>query len=487
MPEFLTEAVPNERAIEFIATKPAVHRQVFDRLLPELKARAFSIAGVEALDTIQNVRDLVSRIPAGEDWDKTKRRLRDELSPHMTTQGAKARAELLLRMHGHQAYSVAQHEVMVEQQEDFPYWEYLSMGDGKVRDSHEALDGLILRSDDPFWQDHYPPWEWNCRCQVIPVSGPRHDQLLERDKELPGDKRKVLTDDTAGPIRDRLHAGELARDGKTVNVASPEQRGGSYRFDPATLRMDLEGLRERYDPDVWREWEKWANDTEIPETGLTVAEWVDGAETMPEGNRDLTMLHAGETAIVQDEQIKEIARDALMEIDNVHLVPAGAPHVPVVSKAVDGRWGQFVWNKTTLDPIRIELDPNGPWPRLTALHEYGHYMSLVGLGEPGQAAGRLVPQNILSGWWDVVTSSKEFQSLSKTLPAHHRKWLNPEEMWARSYAQYIATKSGSERILADVEKVRSQSQYPDLQWTNSGFRPILKAIDAVIGREGLKR
>lgn len=50
----------------------------------------------------------------------------------------------------------------------FPYWEYKTVGDDKVREEHAALDGLVLLHSDPLWDKIYPPNGWNCRCYVVP-------------------------------------------------------------------------------------------------------------------------------------------------------------------------------------------------------------------------------------------------------------------------------------------------------------------------------
>ncbi len=50
----------------------------------------------------------------------------------------------------------------------FPYWEYKTAGDDKVRPEHEALDGVILPANDPRWKKIFPPNGWKCRCYVVP-------------------------------------------------------------------------------------------------------------------------------------------------------------------------------------------------------------------------------------------------------------------------------------------------------------------------------
>lgn len=48
-------------------------------------------------------------------------------------------------------------------------YRYVTAGDERVRPSHEAIDGVTLPKDDPFWAANMPPNGYNCRCQVIPV------------------------------------------------------------------------------------------------------------------------------------------------------------------------------------------------------------------------------------------------------------------------------------------------------------------------------
>lgn len=50
----------------------------------------------------------------------------------------------------------------------FPYWEYRTAGDEKVRASHELLNGMTLHYSDARWNKLFPPNDWRCRCRVVP-------------------------------------------------------------------------------------------------------------------------------------------------------------------------------------------------------------------------------------------------------------------------------------------------------------------------------
>lgn len=47
-----------------------------------------------------------------------------------------------------------------------PLLKYQTVGDGRVRQSHRTLDNVVRPVDDPFWDEHYPPNDFNCRCIV---------------------------------------------------------------------------------------------------------------------------------------------------------------------------------------------------------------------------------------------------------------------------------------------------------------------------------
>lgn len=66
--------------------------------------------------------------------------------------------------------------------------QYRTVGDGKVRPEHAALNGVTLPPSDPFWEEYYPPNGWNCRCTVVQVRKSKypatpHDEAMALGEE----------------------------------------------------------------------------------------------------------------------------------------------------------------------------------------------------------------------------------------------------------------------------------------------------------------
>jgi len=250
---------PNLQASGSTAAKLAVRADVFKRLLPELRARAICISQVEDLDVVQRVRDLIAALPEGEDWNQAKRRITADISPYFVDAedgeaqaaqqaAARARAELLLRTHTFQAYATARFRTQMDPRAASGYLRYETQGDGKVRPEHAALDGVILPKSDPFWQTHYPPWDWGCRCIAIEMEDAEVAQIRAQESDLPADRRTVLSDSQRAALSG---SGRIARDGRSFFVGLPSGEK-AYSWQPGQAQMPLDAVMDRYDDDTAR-------------------------------------------------------------------------------------------------------------------------------------------------------------------------------------------------------------------------------------------
>lgn len=78
-------------------------------------------------------------------------------------------------------------ERLQETKDLFPNLEFRTVGDDRVRDEHERLNGIIKPIDDDFWSRYYPPLDWRCRCDVVATAEDADDKLPE---DLPNVKFK---------------------------------------------------------------------------------------------------------------------------------------------------------------------------------------------------------------------------------------------------------------------------------------------------------
>ena len=214
------ETFPNKAAADYIRGKAVADPKNFGKLPDQLKQRAFAAAGIEQLDVLRRLRNAVAKLPEGANWDEVKKELAAEISPFVGSgdakfdqAAAKARAEFMLRTHGFQAYAVSRHQQQMETADIFPYWKYVTVGDNRVRPGHAALDGKVLRADDPWWKTHYPPWDWGCRCIVVAL--------------------------------DEEDARELGVS-KHYEMPTPE-RSDSYSFDPSDAGISLDAITQGRD------------------------------------------------------------------------------------------------------------------------------------------------------------------------------------------------------------------------------------------------
>jgi len=154
---------------------------------------------------------------------------------------APKRLETIYRTNMKVAHAAGQYESLMDMADLYPYWRYNTQEDERVRKSHAALNNKVFRYDDPFWDTHYPPNGWNCRCYVRAMD----ENDLEDEGLTVTDSRKLktVTEASAG---DHTKLAYII-DGNTVSTAD------GWNYNPGRIQhIDdvAEGKMARYAPEL---------------------------------------------------------------------------------------------------------------------------------------------------------------------------------------------------------------------------------------------
>jgi hypothetical protein len=257
---------PNDEAIALIEGRAVVLSNVFYAMPHEIRARLFTVSGVDSTQVIQAVRDQVAAIPAGQTWQKSQRNIRAALEPFLGEDGAKRRAEIILRVNAYQAFATANHREIMEDP-DTTHCRYVHGNCEVPTPSHLALDGIVLPKDDPFWYDHTGPWgHLGCVCTKIGLDDWQVARDAEADKDKQPDQKLVLT----GQELEQLHGGKLVREGRSYSVFTAQDK---YKWHPDYLLVSLRELKSKTQRQAWKQIEQIARST-LFENGVSLWDWI---------------------------------------------------------------------------------------------------------------------------------------------------------------------------------------------------------------------
>ena len=182
--------------------------------------------------------------------------------------------------------------------------------------------------------------------------------------------------------------------------------------------------------------------------------------------------------------------ETLSAIDEVHNV-SNLPVIPisVTSKLDQNVDGEF---RSTISgiPYDIQISSAASTPRMTVAHEIGHFIDLSGIKRTGFFAESKI-NGALSEWWEAVENSDAFKKwkeikqngglfdangniIEKVEDSYIEYSMRQRELWARSYAQFIATRTSNSTMKAELADALTY-RFPN-QWEDSDFAPIEKAI-----------
>lgn len=179
--------MPPEKAIEYFKSKG--YQVTFDwhDMWHDAHAQAFTVAGVTSLDVLVDIR---KAIETAQNTGKSLESFKQDLKPLLKKKGWLGektikkpdgstkeidlsqpwRLKTIYQTNMQTAYMAGRYKGMIDAIETRPYWRYVAVMDGRTRDEHRKLHGKVLRYDDPFWDNYFPPNGWGCRCRAVSIS-----------------------------------------------------------------------------------------------------------------------------------------------------------------------------------------------------------------------------------------------------------------------------------------------------------------------------
>ena len=169
-------------ALRYARDKRVVLPEEFYLLDLNARQYATTVSGLASLDQIRTVINLTNKaIESGSTFQEFQKAVKEsgvELSPH--------HLDNIFRTNIQNAYA---HGIWTQQQENKanrPYLRYSSLTDSRVRPSHLALNNIVRHIDDSFWDTHFVPNGFNCRCAIDAITESQAKRLgITTDDDLP--------------------------------------------------------------------------------------------------------------------------------------------------------------------------------------------------------------------------------------------------------------------------------------------------------------
>lgn len=180
--------LPPKEAIAFFRQKG--YRPTFSYLdmFHRAHSDSFTVAGVTRLDVLQDIRELMdAAIANGGTFAGFKKGMKERLSVKGWWQPVEVadeatgetktvdlsdsrRLRTIFDTNLRMSYAAGQWTRIQRTKKALPFLCYKTVGDGRVRPQHRAWHNVVLPVDHPWWDTHFPPCDWSCRCQVVQMT-----------------------------------------------------------------------------------------------------------------------------------------------------------------------------------------------------------------------------------------------------------------------------------------------------------------------------
>ena len=181
-----------QEQIDFFRKKLNLPTETWRDIQLAANDRAFVVAGAMKADLLNDLRKAVGQAVEGGSFGAFRKQFDEIVAKHgwtgWTGQGSAAgeawRTRVIYQTNVATSYAAGRRAQLLDPEmlAHRPYWRYVhSDGVAHPRPYHKQWGDmkLTLRYDDPFWDTHYPPNGWGCKCRVVPVAKPNDGDATE--------------------------------------------------------------------------------------------------------------------------------------------------------------------------------------------------------------------------------------------------------------------------------------------------------------------
>ena len=156
-------------AIDNLKGKLSESTLAWDDLAGPVHAKVFAVAGATKADLLKDFHtSLISAAENGTTITQFRKDFDAAVQKHGWTYKGKRgwRTSVIFNNNMRSAHMAGRWEQLLANSGRRPYLQYRTAGDSRVRPQHRQWNGLIYAIGDAFWQTHYPPNGWGCRCTI---------------------------------------------------------------------------------------------------------------------------------------------------------------------------------------------------------------------------------------------------------------------------------------------------------------------------------
>ena len=201
--------LPFDAAIAFFRAKLNLPVETWDEIWAAMHGRAFTVAGAMEADVLESFRVAVDKaISTGSTLGEFKKDFNRivEKTGWGFNGSAAWRAAVIYNTNVTVAYQRGHWLAMTDPDvvKVRPYLRYVKSSSADPRPEHMRWANLVLPWDDPWWDTHYPPNGWGCKCGVVSMSEREVQRMVDSGVNVARTAPEIEYYDYDDKARDRI-------------------------------------------------------------------------------------------------------------------------------------------------------------------------------------------------------------------------------------------------------------------------------------------